>query len=55
MLKKPIWSAIETKLFYYSGDMYSWSSLRRIGYGVDMVNNQTTVFLQIASAETILF
>ena len=27
MLKKPIWSAIETAMFYYSGDMYSWSSL----------------------------
>ena len=27
MLKKPSWSAIETTLFYYSGDMYSWSSL----------------------------
>ena len=27
MLKKPIWSAIETTLFYYSGSMYSWSSL----------------------------
>ena len=27
MLKKPIWSAIETTLFYYSGDMYNWSSL----------------------------
>ena len=28
MLKKPIWSAIETTLFYYSGDMYCWSSLQ---------------------------
>jgi hypothetical protein len=27
MLKKSIWSAIETALFYYSGDMYNWSSL----------------------------
>ena len=27
MLKKPIRSAIKTILFYYSGDMYNWSSL----------------------------
>ena len=27
MLKKPIWRAIETTLNYYSGDIYSWSSL----------------------------
>ena len=27
MLKKPIWNAIETTLFYYSGGMCSWSSL----------------------------
>ena len=30
MLKKPIWSAIETTLFYYSGDMYNWSSLFQV-------------------------
>lgn len=27
MLKKPIWSATETTRFYYSGNMYSWSSV----------------------------
>jgi hypothetical protein len=27
MFKKPIWSAIETALFYYSGDMYNRASL----------------------------
>ena len=27
MFKKPIWSAIETALFYYSGDMYNRVSL----------------------------
>ena len=32
MLKKPIWSAIETTLFYYAGDMYSWSSLILISH-----------------------
>jgi hypothetical protein len=30
MLKKPIWSAIETTLFYYCGDMYSWSNIQQI-------------------------
>ena len=27
MFKKPIWSAIETTLFYYSGNMYNRASL----------------------------
>ena len=27
MSKKPIWSAIETTLFFYSGDMYNRASL----------------------------
>jgi hypothetical protein len=27
VLTKPIWIAIETTLFYYSGNMYSWSNL----------------------------
>ena len=26
-VKKSIWSAIETTLFYYSSNMYNWSSL----------------------------
>ena len=32
MLKKPIWSDIETTMFNYSGDMYSWSSLILISH-----------------------
>ena len=32
LLRKQIWTAIETTLFYYSGDMYSWSSLILISH-----------------------
>ena len=28
MFKKPVWSAIETLLLYYSGHIYNWSSLQ---------------------------